>query len=76
MDVGLCLINPLKRSGNYAPSTSAFFPRSVFVGSTWFLQQTAITSLNSINELMFIMVCFLLGKGWSVRMIQLGTDLD
>jgi hypothetical protein len=51
-------MNPLKPSGNY---TSQLSYQSVtqhleFVGFVWFSLQTAIISLNSINQLIFVMV--------------------
>jgi hypothetical protein len=54
-------LNSLKQSGNLCvPPTltlnnSAFRPQSVFVCLVWFSEQTAIISLNSINQLIFVM---------------------
>jgi hypothetical protein len=44
----------------YVPPTLiinfAFCPQSVFMGFLWFLEQTAIISQNSINQLSIVMV--------------------
>jgi hypothetical protein len=52
------LLNPLKPSGNYIcqlpyQSLTLHF---VFVGFVWFPPLPAIISLNSINQLIFVMV--------------------
>jgi hypothetical protein len=51
-------INPLKLSGNYMSHLlrqSVYF-HFVFMGFVWLSLQTAIISLNSVNQLIFVMV--------------------
>jgi D-alanyl-lipoteichoic acid acyltransferase DltB (MBOAT superfamily) len=56
--ISLNNINPLRSSGNYMnhllwQSVTLYF---VFIGFAWFSLQTAIISLNSIYQLIFVMV--------------------
>jgi D-alanyl-lipoteichoic acid acyltransferase DltB (MBOAT superfamily) len=54
------IVNPLKPNANYVyhllqQSATLHF---VFMGFVWFSQETAIISLNRINQLIFVMVEF------------------
>jgi hypothetical protein len=52
------LFNPLRPSGNYMnhPLWQSVMLNFVFIGFVWFSLQTAIISLNSVNQLIFVMV--------------------
>jgi D-alanyl-lipoteichoic acid acyltransferase DltB (MBOAT superfamily) len=61
-------VNPLRPSGNYM---NHLFRQTVtlhfvFIGFEWFSLQTAIISLNSVNQLIFVMVkCDVLFEAWT-----------
>jgi hypothetical protein len=60
--ISTLIVNHLKNSGDlYVPLTltatkSTFCPQSVFMGFVWFSEKTVIISLNSVNQLIFVMV--------------------
>jgi hypothetical protein len=56
----MCLINPLRPSGNYMNHLlwQSAMLLIVFISFTWFSLETAIISLNSINQLIFVITKF------------------
>jgi hypothetical protein len=54
------ITNPLNLSGNYMNHLlwQSVMLQFVFIGFIWFSWKTAIISLNSINQLIFVMVKF------------------
>jgi hypothetical protein len=52
------LFNPLRPSGKYMNHLlwQSVMMHFVFIGLAWFSLQTAIISLNSVNQLIFVMV--------------------
>jgi hypothetical protein len=63
------LLNPLKPNGNFMShlrqqSVTLHF---VFMGFVWFSLWTAIISLNSVNQLIFVMVYYWWGTDWILK---------